>query len=147
LWSGSLFEDIGSGTLEAWGVDDHDRNGLPHEWRWGEGDWVENERIVALHPPEEQAHLGFTYASAVFGGSFGRIFAFGGSYGGSPYCGGGPRSYQADTWRFDGTAWHRLTAQHHPSPRSDTYLMFDPNRNRMVLWGGIQSSACIINVV
>jgi len=147
LWSGSLFEDLGSGTLKAWGVDDRRRDGLPHEWLWSGGDWAENERIVASRAPEEQAHFGFTYAAAVYGASFGRIFAFGGSYGGSGYCGGGRRTYEDGTWRFDGTSWQLLTTDHRPSPRSDTYLMFDPDRNRIVLWGGIQTTACIFNVL
>ena len=41
-----------------------------------------------------------------------------------------------DTWEFDGTNWTERFPAHSPSPRSQSQMVYDANRQRTVLYGG-----------
>ncbi len=45
-----------------------------------------------------------------------------------------------ETWTFDGTTWASSTPTMSPSPRSGATAYFDPNRGRVVLYGGSGAS-------
>src|SRR5690606_31112442 len=43
----------------------------------------------------------------------------------------------AETWRFANGLWTRLPSQNQPSARSGPAMAYDPNRDRVVLFGGV----------
>ncbi|MDQ6712191.1 MAG: kelch repeat-containing protein [Candidatus Dormibacteraeota bacterium] len=66
-----------------------------------------------------------------FAGDFwrGQLVLFGGNRGtGAP----GP----AETWTYDGTAWQKVTPAQSPPARYDAPMVFDPDKHRIVLFGG-----------
>jgi len=42
-----------------------------------------------------------------------------------------------DTWEWNGTTWSQMAPPQSPSARLDAAMAFDPNRRRLVLFGGI----------
>jgi hypothetical protein len=44
--------------------------------------------------------------------------------------------FSGDTWRWDGSAWTDVSSANSPSPRSNTDMVFDSARSRVVLFGG-----------
>lgn len=42
----------------------------------------------------------------------------------------------AETWTYDGTAWKKVTPAQSPPPRYDAPMVFDPDKHRLVLFGG-----------
>jgi hypothetical protein len=54
-------------------------------------------------------------------------------FGGNP---GSGAPAAAETWTYDGTAWKRFTPAQSPSARYDAPMIFDPEKHRVVLFGG-----------
>jgi len=44
--------------------------------------------------------------------------------------------FSGDTWRWDGAAWTDVSSANSPSPRSNTDMVFDSARSRVILFGG-----------
>ena len=42
----------------------------------------------------------------------------------------------AETWTYDGASWKKVTPAQSPSPRYDAPMVFDPDKHRLVLFGG-----------
>lgn len=90
-------------------------------WEWRGGVW----RLV---PTTNRPPLLSDPAMATEPG--GTVLLFGGA---------GPGAQNA-TWRFTGTDWQLLQPANAPSPRSQHGMAFDPLRNRIVLFGGVDSA-------
>jgi hypothetical protein len=92
---------------------------LGDTWTWNGATWT--QQFPPSWPPARSGH------ALVATGS--QVLLFGGT--------GGAPPLRDDTWSFDGTTW----TQHHPatapSPRHEHGMAFDPGRNRVVLFGGI----------
>jgi Galactose oxidase, central domain len=73
------------------------------------------------------------YAAAPLGTGTGALL-FGGSDG---------TSILADTWRWDGASWTRLSPATSPPARVSAAMAFDGARGRMVLYGGETASATL----
>jgi Galactose oxidase, central domain len=54
-------------------------------------------------------------------------------FGGNPGTGA---AAAAQTWTYDGTAWKKLTPAQSPPVRDDAPMVFDPDKHRIVLFGG-----------
>ena len=54
-------------------------------------------------------------------------------FGGNP---GSGAPAPGDTWSYNGTAWKKLTPAQSPSARYDAPMVFDPDKHRMILFGG-----------
>jgi hypothetical protein len=53
----------------------------------------------------------------------------------------------AETWSWDGTQWTKLVASGAgPSARTSTAMAYDPDRDRVVLFGGTDTPCCSLNV-
>ncbi|HEY6237803.1 MAG TPA: PKD domain-containing protein, partial [Thermoplasmata archaeon] len=48
----------------------------------------------------------------------------------------GATAFYQDTWTFDATGWHNITAAVAPSPRGWSAMFFDPTNGQVVLFGG-----------
>ncbi|HEX6314037.1 MAG TPA: hypothetical protein VFZ73_04225 [Gemmatimonadaceae bacterium] len=86
---------------------------------------LENDtwKVHGQHPEITAAEPGFVYdiqrqRFVTFGGSGGRGLAHG------------------QLWEWDGTSWHRATAEG-PRARQAHVMVFDSRRNRMVVFGGM----------
>ena len=77
--------------------------------------------------PSPRSHFGLTYD-----GARGQVVLFGGRTRRSR---GNRHGYLGDTWVFDERGWREVRARS-PSPRRNHALAYDPERQRVVLFGG-----------
>ncbi len=94
---------------------------LGDTWEWDGAAWVERKPTGALPPPRSGLALAHDAKR-------GRTVLFGGADGSTAY---------DDTWEWDGTSWQQLSPTTHPSARFNVQMVYDPDRQRVVLFGGM----------
>ena len=95
-------------------------------WRWDGVRWTQ----IASDGPGARAEAALAYDSARR-----KLVLFGG------YRGFGPQRVRlGDTWEWDGDRW-RLVRESGPSPRNNAAMVYDPDRNVTVLFGGSDGTA------
>lgn len=97
---------------------------LADTWEWNGSQWV--QRYPATSPHGRSFHA-MAYDSArdrvlVFGGKSGTTFA--------------NTTYFNDTWAFDGDNWTQINTPNQPTPRYYQGSVYDPVRDKWVLFGG-----------
>jgi hypothetical protein len=99
--------------------------GLGDTWQWDGAAWA---NVTPDPPLPARSHAATAYVSSLPG-----VFVFGGS------------GYQelSDSWSWNGV-WTELADAGAPSPRSQHAIAYDSARDRVVLFGGQDSSANII---
>ncbi|MBL0217097.1 MAG: hypothetical protein IPQ07_24890 [Myxococcales bacterium] len=85
---------------------------------------------LAVHPP------GRTYAAMAFDRVRGKLVLFGGLGDLTQ-----PQGLWRDTWEFDGATWAPKPTAHAPSARDWHAMTYDPVRQRIILFGGRDTSA------
>lgn len=100
---------------------------LDDMWEWHDGTW---SRLNVATPP------GRAEACVAYDSGRQRLVLFGG-YRGS----GEGRVRLGDTWEWDGARWEQKNPPRAPSPRSGAAMAYDPDRRRVVLFGGSSRSA------
>ncbi|HEX8255773.1 MAG TPA: kelch repeat-containing protein, partial [Thermoanaerobaculia bacterium] len=109
--------------------------GLTHNssetWLWTGAAWV--QRFPATTPPARAAH------SMTYDPVHRRVLMFGGRQ--EPTQVSGSVSYLDDLWAWQGDNWVRLDADSatRPSARQSAGIAYDPQRDRLVIYGGIQT--------
>lgn len=76
-----------------------------------------------------------TFAPLIYDHENNRLVLFGGSkvlFGKSP----DPQNLLNDTWEFKNDQWKKLNTNHAPLPRAEAMMVYDENRNTIVLFGG-----------
>lgn len=98
----------------------NDRTPSTDTWGWDGQAW---KQLASEGPP----------ARGVYGAAFdsmrGVMVLFGGC------CAPGV-GLVGDTWEWNGQRWAQVQTTTAPSPRSDTRLVYDPGRQRVILFGG-----------
>lgn len=94
-------------------------------WEWDGDNWT---RLNPALSPEARTDQAMAYdpkrqRSILFGGySYDRVNS--------------RERYYNDTWEWNGTDWKKLTPAQSPPTQSNARLIYDPQRDRMVLYGG-----------
>jgi cysteine-rich repeat protein len=102
-----------------------------------------NKLSLAVSPPKHDSDL---YAGLVFDPVRKKTVLFGGGRQVNPNPGGNANDPAPDsgstneTWEFDGATWSRRVTAHSPPPRQSPNMVYDPVRNKVVMFGG-----CYIN--
>jgi hypothetical protein len=91
-------------------------------WIWDGGDWKD---IVTTNSPPPLQNSALAYDDRRD-----RCVLFGGGTAGAG------RQTLGETWEFDGRDWAEITPEHSPSPRTRHTMVYDPVRERVVLFGG-----------
>ena len=100
-------------------------------WIWNGARWT--QVFPANHPPSRSAH-GMVYDS-----TRDRIVLFGGRRAKTTF--DGDITLLNDTWIWNGTDWSQISTPHAPDPRQLMAMMYDPTRDRIVLYGGTKRTA------
>jgi hypothetical protein len=87
-------------------------------WEWNGTSW--QQHVAAMPPGRSGAAVAYDRARGV-------TVMFGGS---------GPLD---DTWEWNGTSWTSVSAALRPSPREGAMMAFDPNTQRLLLYGGVSA--------
>ena len=98
-------------------------------WTWDGTDWTQE---TPAHSPT--ARFGHSLA---FDAQRNVAVLFGGQATGS-----GP--YYAETWQWDGTDWTELAPAMSPPSRSNALMVYDPGRDRTILFGGQSSTGKLL---
>ena len=100
-------------------------------WEWSPTGWTQ---ITSSTTPAGRAGHAMAYDV-----SDGRSLLFGGCVGtDETSC-----TLSSDTWEWDGTNWIKLNPTASPSPRWFHSLAYDPNRGRIVLFGGADGNGSL----
>jgi hypothetical protein len=102
--------------------DSHNRKLLTDTWEWDGMQWQQAQPEAA--PSARRDH------AMVFDSARGHTLLFGGRETAPEF------ARLADTWAWDGRQWSQLSATRSPPARSEHALAFDPERGRVVLFGG-----------
>lgn len=94
-------------------------------WVWDGAAWT--QRAPANSPSARAFH------AAAYDAARDRIVLFGGLFNTAS-----SSTYYNDTWEWDGTDWHDVTPLTSPEPRAYHALAYDPDRQRVVLFGGFE---------
>lgn len=94
-------------------------------WTWDGTAWV--QQSPANSPSARAFH------AAAYDAARGRIVLFGGLFNTAS-----SSTYYNDTWEWDGTDWHDVTPLTGPDPRAYHGMAYDPDRRRVVLFGGFE---------
>lgn len=100
-------------------------------WKWKQDKWI---KVEATGPVPR------TFASMIYDSSKDRIVLFGGSkvlFGSGP----NPNNLLNDTWIFRDGSWSEIFSSEVPSKRAESAMAFDPDRKRIVLFGGYEIRA------
>ncbi|MEO0812446.1 MAG: kelch repeat-containing protein, partial [Myxococcota bacterium] len=97
-------------------------------WLWNGNVWA--PVLSDGRPPARTGH------SAVFDRVRSRLVIFGGSESGSG-CNVSRIDSLADTWVFDGRSWSDISGADGPSARAGHAAAYDPQRDEIVLFGGV----------
>ncbi|MBV8516609.1 MAG: hypothetical protein JO197_04320 [Acidobacteria bacterium] len=100
-------------------------------WIWGGNRWT--QRFPAHQPPPRTAHT-MTYDSLRQ-----RVVLFGGRR--SPTVIKGPITFYNDTWIWKNNDWTQVDTGNAPEPRAFSSMAYDPQRDRVVLYGGSHLAA------
>src|SRR5215471_15203345 len=109
------------GNRVLFGKSPDEKTFLNDTWEWDGHNWSE----VKVSGPIQRAEAAFAFDS-----SRGRAVLFGGYN-----LAGGKRTELGDTWEFDGSQWIQLKVAG-PSPRNSAAMVYDPDRKRIILFGG-----------
>jgi len=96
-------------------------------WTWDGTSW--SQRTPTTMPPARQS------GSIAFDAKASRIVMFGGATCSDPTC-----DVLDDTWEWDGVDWHLASSAHRPPGRRRAAFAYDPIRQQIVLFGGIDAS-------
>jgi cysteine-rich repeat protein len=118
-----MVHDSARGRVVLYGGELADRTVLCTTWEYDGADWQE---IQVADPPPARRYHGMAYDSLRS-----RVVLFGGSYGSPEW------HYLGDTWEYDGQTWTELTPVTSPPPRDNHTLVWDPDRQQVVLFGGM----------
>jgi hypothetical protein len=91
-------------------------------WEWDGTDWSLRPSLVAPSPRQEHA--------LAYDARRGRTVLFGGRDFGT-------NEALGDTWEWDGATWTRRFPVMAPPPRWEATLVYDPDRRRVLLFGGL----------
>jgi len=119
---GSVVRDSARNRLVFFGPREVDGEHVVDTWEFDGCTWL---KIETVHEPELRGMFAMTYDEARQ-----KVVLFGGS----DTAGLG----RDDTWEYDGTDWTQISTPHAPSPRRELQysMVYDSNRQRMVLFGG-----------
>ncbi len=95
-------------------------------WEWDGSNWSQPHADVK---PPARLNASLTYDAAR-----GRTVLFGGAT-----VQAGVTGWLADTWEWDGATWSQRASATSPSARSSAGMVYDSQRGRVVLFGGIGS--------
>ncbi|HTU60404.1 MAG TPA: kelch repeat-containing protein, partial [Polyangiales bacterium] len=104
--------------------EDFNSEPLADTWEWDGARWLQAQ--VEAAPPPRRDH------AMAFDATRSHIVMFGG-HATSP----GVNEELADTWAWDGRNWTQFPTTQAPPARSEHALAFDPERGRVVLFGGV----------
>ena len=91
-------------------------------WSWDGTTWQQ-------YPHSEDGPMGRSRLSTAFDAARGRVVMFGGSQGSG--------SFRQDIWEWDESGWRERTpAFGGPAPRYKQAMVYNPSRERMLLYGG-----------
>ena len=98
-------------------------------WAWNGSTWSE---LARGGPPPR------TFASMAYDAARRQILLFGGN---RVLFGTGDEldSFLGDTWVFEGDAWREIDVESAPAPRGEAAMVYDPVRQRVVLFGGYKA--------
>jgi hypothetical protein len=96
-------------------------------WVWKDGIWKE----VDFPGPGRLSHFGMSYDIDV-----NALYIFGGATNGSTFT-----SFTDRTWMLTGGHWRELRPDISPSRRASPAMGYDPDRKRIVLYGGFDSTS------
>jgi len=121
VWAAMAY-DSARGRMVLFGAYNSFGLWLSETWEFDGSNWTQ------AHPATYPSS-GRRGAAMAFDSSRNRIVMFGGS---DPSAGG----RTAETWEWDGTNWTRMTPTVSPFERLWHSMAFDPQRNRIILFGG-----------
>jgi hypothetical protein len=118
----------GEGMI-LFGGSDADDTVLTRTWAYTNTDWLE---IETTGPP------GRTYHAMAADPISGTVYLFGGNPSTGSGQGDGEASYYNDLWAYDSGGWSSITPTTALSPSARTLadLTYDPDENRLLLFGG-----------
>lgn len=100
-------------------------------WIWNGGKWVQQFPLTT--PPARAAH------TMVYDSARGRIVMFGGRQ--EPASLNAPAVYLNDTWAWKHGNWTRIESEQNPTPRHFNGMAYDSDRDRILLYGGLEYAA------
>jgi hypothetical protein len=89
--------------------------------------WVWDGEVWILIPPTDRMPSPRDAARIAFDAATDTLLLFGGRQG---------QRVLGDTWRWDGEWWQELQPDSAPTPRAFHAMVYDPNRERVILSGG-----------
>jgi hypothetical protein len=100
-------------------------------WAWRDGAW----QSVDISGPGPRSHFGMAYEE-----SANALLLFGGASSTSTFS-----SLSDQTWVLADGAWSEVSLEDHPAKRGSPAMTYDPQRNRVVLYGGFASDRSDLN--
>jgi hypothetical protein len=91
-------------------------------WAWKDGAW----QNIDFPGPGTLSHFGMASDQAA-----NELIIFGGASSTSTFS-----SLSDKTWKLANGRWSELSLEHHPSERGSPAMVYDPGRERIVLYGG-----------
>jgi hypothetical protein len=95
-------------------------------WVWKDGAW----QVINFPGPGPRSHMGLASDT-----NANELILFGGARSTSTFS-----SLSDKTWRLANGAWAELSLGDHPSARGSPAMIYDPRRERIVLYGGFASN-------
>ena len=100
-------------------------------WAWKDGEW----QSIDFPGPGPLSHFGM-----VADHDANALLLFGGASSTSTFT-----SLSDKTWRLSNGAWSELGLEEHPSPRGSPAMVYDPERKKIVLYGGFAPDRSELN--
>ena len=100
-------------------------------WAWRDGAW----QSVDISGPGPRSHFGMAYEE-----SANALLLFGGASSTSTFS-----TLSDQTWVLADGAWSEVSLEDHPTKRGSPAMTYDPQRNRVVLYGGFASDRSDLN--
>ena len=125
---GFVYDSVHGQTLLYGGYADQI---LDDFWTWRDGSW----QSVNLSGPGPRSHFGMASDEDA-----NELILFGGASSTSTFS-----SLSDATWRLANGRWSEVSLEEHPSARGSPAMTYDPQRKRIILYGGFSSDRSDLN--